>query len=83
MGFAFAFGGVYLNAREGTKVEAEEPDPNKATIDVNVLRRMMVKEPPVQADAEDRKVGTYKDQRNVRRVLKRPGPGRRNDTRRD
>jgi hypothetical protein len=78
MGFAFAFGGVYLNAREGTKVEAEEPDPNVATIDVNVLRRLMVDPPPVQADAADRKRSGY-----PREVLERPGPGRREDHRQE
>ena len=107
MGFAFAFGGVYLNAVTGSKVEAkpataepEDPvallqrallnDPASMAAARKRLRRLLGEAPPAptQADAFDRHVnagalatrtnGTYRDQRNVRRLTPpRPGaPGR-------
>ena len=84
LGFVFAFGGVYLNAREGNQVEAEEPNPNVATIDVNVLRRIMndsVPPVPTQADAPDRKLKRPGYPSEVVEHDHLPGPGQREDWR--
>ncbi len=106
MGCAFAFGGVYLNAVTGSRVEAK-PATAEPEDPVLLLQRALLNDPasmaeareqlrrlldeaapaPTQADAFDRHVnagalrthqGTYRDQRNVRRLTPpRPGaPGR-------
>ena len=82
MGFAFAFGGVYLNAREGTSVQAQ-PDTTEPFDPVVLVQRALLADAkslteaqerlrpvpvPVQADAPDRPSwSTYKDRRNLRR----------------
>jgi hypothetical protein len=95
MGFAFAFGGVYLNAVTGSKIEAK-PATAEPEDPVVLLQRALLNDSASMVEAEERlrllmrvgviaapptapdrgqvaavvmlSNGTYKDQRNVRRL---------------